>query len=67
MKFTLEQHMQHLRNIEFSLAGRRRALKAMIEDVARLQLQCFRLRSQISEAERQRKDGFDSERFLKMR
>lgn len=66
MKFSIKQHREHLFNMETSLEVKRSEMREREKNVARLALQCDRLRFKIEEAERLRKDGFDEDKFLKI-
>lgn len=67
MKFPLKWHEQSSINMRLSLKALENQLASVTEQVNKLRTDCLRYETQIKEANRQGRDGFDRDRFMQKR
>ncbi len=64
MKFPLSTHREHLKNMRAGYADRLAQLNRQREDVERFARDLQLLETQVETSEKEKRDGFDSEKFL---
>jgi len=67
MKMSIDWHEECLKNMNTTLNTEKVSLERLLKDIDRLENRINFYSCQIEEAKRKKKDGFDSDKFLKIR
>ena len=67
MKMPIAWHEECLKNMEISLGYKKKLLAQEQNDIERMEKRIMFRKAQIEEAKRKNKDGFDEDKFLKVR